>query len=78
MDPGLNIELGLNFASIVHNEQEFVYFQPLKVGQKITCRDVVARKHTEGDRKFVDLHIHTEDEEGEKKLIGTATVRLPS
>lgn len=43
-------------------------------GEKITCRGVVAKKYTEGDRNLVDLDIHTENEEGEKKLIGTATV----
>jgi len=45
-------------------------------GETITCRATVARKRLEGGRKFADLDIHTENQEGEKKLVGTATVCL--
>ena len=46
-------------------------------GEKIACRGVVVKKYTEGDRNLLDLDIHTANEEGEKKLIGTATIQLP-
>jgi len=45
-------------------------------GETITCRGVVTRKYTEGGRKLADLDIHTENREGERKLVGAATVRL--
>jgi acyl dehydratase len=46
-------------------------------GEKISCRAVVVNKHSAGDRNLVDLDIHTANEQGEQKLIGTATIRLP-
>ena len=46
-------------------------------GEKIVCKAVVARKYTEGGENLVDLDIHTANDEGEQKLIGKATVRLP-
>jgi hypothetical protein len=46
-------------------------------GEKIVCKAVVAKKYTEGDESLVDLDIHTANHEGEQKLIGKATVRLP-
>ncbi len=45
-------------------------------GETITCKGVVTRKYTQGGEKLVDLDIHTENQEGEKKLVGSATVRL--
>ena len=46
-------------------------------GEKIACRAVVVKKYEEGDQNLVDLDIHTANEEGEKKLIGRATIQLP-
>jgi acyl dehydratase len=46
-------------------------------GERITCRGVVVKKYTEGGENRVDLDIHTTNEEGERKLIGTATIQLP-
>ena len=45
-------------------------------GETITCKGVVVKKHTINDEKLVDLDIHTENQEGEKKLVGAATLRL--
>ena len=45
-------------------------------GEKIACRGVVVKKYEEGDRSFVALDIHSANEQGEKKLIGAATIQL--
>lgn len=45
-------------------------------GETITCKGIVTKKYREGNENLVDLDIHTENQEGEKKLIGTATIRL--
>lgn len=45
-------------------------------GETITCRGVVSRKYTQAGEKLVELEIRTENQEGEQKLVGTATVRL--
>jgi len=46
-------------------------------GESITCKGTVTRKYRRGNEKLVDLDIHTENQEGLKKVVGTATVLLP-
>jgi len=45
-------------------------------GETITCRGVCTRKYTEAGERLADLDIYTENQDGEKKLVGTATVRF--
>jgi len=80
MDPDLFFELGLNFASIVHGEQEFEYFRPLKVGEKVTIKgrvaDISEKQGKSGPLDVVVLETSGFDEEGEK--IYTARMTLVS
>jgi acyl dehydratase len=46
-------------------------------GETITCRAACTRKYIKDGERLVDLDIHTENQAGEKKLVGTATIRLP-
>ncbi len=46
-------------------------------GETISCKGVCTRKYAKDGERLADLEIHTENQEGEKKLTGTATVRLP-
>jgi len=45
-------------------------------GEIITCKGRCTKKTVRGDEKLVDLEIHTENEKGEEKVLGTATVCL--
>ena len=45
-------------------------------GEIISCKGVCTRKYTMDTENLVDLDIHTENQEGEKKLVGTATLHL--
>jgi len=78
MDPNLFFELELNFASIVHGEQEFEYFKPLKVGQKITIEgkvaDITERQERNGTLDVVVLETTGYDEAGEKIYIARGTL----
>jgi len=71
MDPDL-------FSSIVHGEQEFVYFKPLKVGQKIKIEgrvaDITEKQGRSGILDVVVLETTGYDEEGEKVYIARMTL----
>ena len=78
MDPDLFFELGLNFASIVHGEQEFEYFKPLKVGQKIRIEgrvaDITEKQGRSGILDVVVLETTGYDEAGDKAYIARMTL----
>lgn len=78
MDPDLFFELDLNFASIVHGEQEFVYFRPLKVGEKVRIEgrvaDIKEKQGSEGPLDLVVLETTGYDERGKEVYIARMTL----
>ncbi|HLH29530.1 MAG TPA: MaoC/PaaZ C-terminal domain-containing protein [Acidimicrobiales bacterium] len=46
--------------------------------EKLSTRIVVTGKRTEGDRHLVDLDVRLVNEDGEEKVVGSATADLPS
>jgi acyl dehydratase len=46
--------------------------------QDMVCRGVVTKKYQEGDRRYVELDVWTENPQGQKTTPGTARVMLPS
>ena len=78
MDPDLFFELGLNFASIVHGEQEFEYLRPLKVGEKVTLKgrvaDITEKEGRSGVLDVVVLETTGYDHKGEKIFIARMTL----
>jgi len=46
-------------------------------GEIITCKARCTKKTSQSGQKLLELDIHTENQEGEQKVVGTATVRLP-
>ena len=46
-------------------------------GELITCRGRVTRVTDEGGHRLVECEIWTENQEGERKLVGSATLALP-
>ena len=47
-------------------------------GETITCKGVVTRKYEEDGRQLVDCDIHTENQDGERRIEGTATLIVSS
>lgn len=45
-------------------------------GETITCTGKVIAKRVESGEKLVDLELATQNEQGEKKILGEATVRV--
>lgn len=58
--------LGVRFASITWP------------GDVITCKGRVVKKYQKEGKNLVDCEAYTENQNGQKTVIGTATVELPS
>lgn len=46
-------------------------------GETITCKGTVKEKRIENGEKLLELNLSTENEQGEEKIVGEATVRVP-
>ncbi len=64
------LELGLNFMTLVHGEQEFEYVRPLKVGEKLTLTgrigDIYEKTGSSGTLDFVVLETEGKDNAGKR------------
>jgi acyl dehydratase len=62
------LELGLNFMTLVHGEQEFEYVRPIQVGETLTLTgrigDIYEKTGSSGTLDFVTLETEAKDEAG--------------
>jgi acyl dehydratase len=62
------LELGLNFMTLVHGEQEFEYARPIRAGETLTLTgriaDVYEKTGSSGTLDFVVLETEARDAEG--------------
>ena len=62
------LELGLNFMTLVHGEQEFEYTRPIRVGETLTLTgrisDVYEKTGSSGTLDFVVLETEARDADG--------------
>jgi acyl dehydratase len=62
------LELGLNFMTLVHGEQEFEYLRPIRVGETLTLTgrisDVYEKTGSSGTLDFVVLETEACDADG--------------
>jgi acyl dehydratase len=65
---GTFLELGLDFATLVHGEQEFEYVRPIRAGETLTLTgriaDVYEKAGSSGTLDFVVLETEARDAEG--------------
>jgi len=63
------LELGLDFMTLVHGEQEFEYARPARAGETLTLTgriaDVYEKTGSSGTLDFVVLETEARDEQGE-------------
>lgn len=63
------LELGLNFMTLVHGEQEFEYRRPIRAGETLTLTgrisDVYEKTGSSGTLDFVVLETEASDETGQ-------------
>ncbi len=80
MNPELFFELELNLPSIVHGEQEFLYFQPIVTGEELTMKGRIADMWDKAGRSgildFVVMEAAASDRNG--KPVYTSRITLIS
>jgi hydroxyacyl-ACP dehydratase HTD2-like protein with hotdog domain len=73
------LELGLDFITLVHGEQEFEYLRPLRLGETLTLRgrigDIYEKTGSSGTLDFVVLETEAKDVEGQ--LVFYSATRSP-
>ena len=70
----LDPELGLNYAMVVHGEQEYEYRRPVKVGDVLTAVPRIADIYAKGPNEFLLLEAEIKDQAGEVVCIARSTL----
>jgi acyl dehydratase len=77
-DPDLFLALDLNYASLLHAEQEFEWFRPLVAGEKVTITgrvsDMWEKQGKSGTLDFVVLEQIARDQKGETVYVARTTL----
>ena len=77
-DPEMFLALDLNYASLLHAEQEFEWFRPLVAGEKLTLTgrvgDMYEKPGKSGILDFVVMEQIAKDERGETVYIARTTL----
>jgi acyl dehydratase len=58
-------ELGLDYSRVVHGEQEFVYHQPIRAGDRLVAVAKVASAEPKGRHELLTLETEVTTEAGE-------------
>jgi len=80
MAGGMNtfLELGLNFMTLVHGEQEFEYLRPLRLGETLTLTgrvgDIYEKVGSSGTLDFVVLETEAKDAAGKPVFYSRNTI----
>ena len=71
-------QLGLNFMTLVHGEQEFEYVRPLRVGETLTLTsrigDIYEKTGSSGTLDFVVLETEAKDAESKPVFYSRNTI----
>ena len=71
-------QLGLNFMTLVHGEQEFEYVRPLRVGETLTLTsrigDIYEKTGSSGTLDFVVLETEAKDAENKPVFYSRNTI----
>ena len=72
------LELGLNFMTLVHGEQEFEYLRPIRAGETLTLTgriaDVYEKTGSSGTLDFVVLETEAKDVDGKTVFFSRNTL----
>lgn len=70
----LDQDLGLNYALVVHGEQEFEHLRPVKAGDMLIGRPRIADIYAKGRNEFLITEASIETISGEKVAIARSTI----
>ena len=67
-------ELRLDFARVVHADQEYVFERPLRAGEALIVRSRIAAIRARGGRSFLTIETALVDESGASVVVARATM----
>jgi acyl dehydratase len=70
----LDQELGLNYALVVHGEQEYEWRRAVHVGDVLRATPRIADIYARGPNEFLVIEAEIEDAEGETVAVGRTTL----
>jgi hypothetical protein len=57
-------DLGVDFARVVHGDQEFIWARPLRAGETLEAQTTIESIRTRGPLEFLTLRTDMRDEDG--------------
>jgi acyl dehydratase len=70
----LDPELGLNYALVVHGEQEYEWERPVRVGETLRATPRIADIYARGPNEFLVIEAEIVDEAGNRVAISRTTL----
>jgi acyl dehydratase len=70
----LDQELGLNYAMVVHGEQEYDWRRPIHVGDVLTATPIIADIFVRGPNEFLVIESDIKDASGETVVVARTTL----
>ena len=70
----LDQELGLNYALVVHAEQEYQWHRPVQVGDVLSAIPRIADIYAKGSNEFLVIEADIKDSSGQTVVLGRTTL----
>jgi hypothetical protein len=67
-------DLGLDFSRVVHGEQEFEWFRPVRVGETLAVSTAIESVRTKGGHGFLTLRTQMLDASGKTVVVCRSTL----
>lgn len=67
-------ELGLDFARVLHGEQEYEWLRPLVVGETLEVRATIESIRSKGSMGFLTLRTEMRDADGSMVVVGRSSL----
>lgn len=67
-------ELGLDYARVVHGEQEYRWHRPMRVGETLRVATTIGSIRSRGGMGFLALRTDLRDEDGELVAVATSVL----
>jgi hypothetical protein len=67
-------ELGLNYAMVVHGDQEYTFTRPVRAGDALVGKPHIAEIFAKGRNEFLVTEASIETPDGEKIAVARSTI----
>jgi acyl dehydratase len=67
-------ELGLNYALVVHGEQEYAWHRPIVVGDRLSTVPRIAEIYSRGPNEYLVIEAEIKDDSGESVVVSRTTL----